>query len=272
VVLSSTAKTPAAIAVDATSVYWIERYGGVMKLDIAGGTPKKIASETLGIQPALALDSTSVYYVDNALGPMKVPASGGSAPKALYSASFLNVFGIGVDSTSVYLLTMVLEKVPIAGGLWSEVSMQTGLGMAMGVGNIFLTDQPTRAVLQVPTTGAPAATLASGDYPAPGIAADATNVYFTYPGQGTVVRVPIGGGALSTLASGGADANSMAVDHESVYWTDNTKNAVMKAPIDGGPMSTLAMTGQSPPFGLAVTATTVYWTVPVAGTVMKLAK
>jgi hypothetical protein len=58
---------PTAIAVDATTVYWIEALGSVRKVAIAGGPPVTLAGapENPG---GIAVDATSVYWTDTATG------------------------------------------------------------------------------------------------------------------------------------------------------------------------------------------------------------
>jgi hypothetical protein len=108
---------------------------------------------------------------------------------------------------------------------------------------------------------------------------DSTNVYFT-DAVGTVVQAPSGGGTAVTLASGVPGPFGIAVDPAFVYFTNQgaisgsgKDGSVLKVPIaqgspgDGGADSgpgdagapTAIATGRKRPQAIAVTATDVYW-------------
>jgi len=63
----SSSVVPAAIAVDAANVYWIEGLGSVRKVPIAGGTPVTLAAAPV-LPGGIAVDATSVYWTDTANG------------------------------------------------------------------------------------------------------------------------------------------------------------------------------------------------------------
>jgi hypothetical protein len=184
-------------------------------------------------------------------------------------------------------------KMPIGGGTPTTLASQgTGDGVqviAVDATSVYWANPSGQMVMKVPIGGGTPTTLTSGQVFPDSIAIDATNVYWVnsagYPGTGTVMKMPIGGGTPTTLASGQNFPLSITVDATSVYWTNRgarvasggttttTGNNVMKVPIDGGTPTTLASaSGQSEPWGIAVDATSVYWTDLTGGTVMKAAK
>ncbi len=94
-----------------------------------------------------------------------------------------------------------------------------------------------------------------------------------YADGGSVMTVPKCGGAAATLASGQPFLGSIAVDSENVYWTNLSSQdhgTLMSVPVHGGAPVTLSAGGD--PAGLALDATSIYWTDPFGGTVNKIPK
>jgi hypothetical protein len=113
--------------------------------------------------------------------------------------------------------------------------------------------------------GAPV-TLASGGTIS-GLAVDDTSAYWVVDDQ--VMKLPLAGGAATTLVSGLSNPGNLAVDDRYVYWVDDSSNgSIGRVALDGGPPTTLY--AGCNPWGIAVDATSVYWTCSFAGTVMRL--
>ena len=132
VILASGQNSPQDIAVDGTSVYWVNfgtvtnnnKDGTVMKVPIAGGTPMQLAGGQT-MPRRLVVDATSVYWTaSNSTGTvMKVPLGGGATTQ-LASAQG-SPWGVAVDATSVYWTNWgggTVMKVPLSGGAATQLA------------------------------------------------------------------------------------------------------------------------------------------------------
>ena len=223
----ATEYSPSAIAVDATSVYWLNTtsagYGllppyhtAIMKTSLGGGTPVILASDTepnpRGGSYGIAVDATSVYWINtsNTVGGgfstlMKVPIGGGT-PTTLASGSFSpSAIGqIAVDATSVYWVNS------------SDYRSANG------------------SVMAVAREGGTPTTLAARQTTAGGLAIDATSVYWTTGGDtygdGAVLKTPkIPVGCDLTVAS-----NALAALGITVVGDPQTGTTTLPLPLTSG--------------------------------------
>jgi hypothetical protein len=258
-VLASEQNFPAALAVDATSVYWVnsgydqqnppqtlQNNGSVMKVPLNGSSPpiQLVASQI--VPAAIAVDATSVYWT--VLSDLQGSAKSGE-----------------------------IRKIPIGGG--AIVPLATGENypgtLALDATNLYWASIDTLSdgyINKVPRTGGSAAPVISPSpmYSAMALSVDTNNVYFAEPTKDLVGRVAVGGGTPTIIASGQSRPGRMAIDATYVYWVANGDSAVRKAPL--GSMSatpTDVATGQSSPSAVAADSTGVYWTNSGDGTIMR---
>ncbi|MHB8417808.1 MAG: hypothetical protein ACYDCL_07015 [Myxococcales bacterium] len=256
------------LAVDSTSVYWVNTGDGtVKKVGLSGGTPVTLASSQ-GSPWGIAVDSSSVYWTDLSGGTvMKVGLSGGT-PVALASSQS-KPMGIAVDGTNVYWTndgpqvdTGTVMEVPLAGG--TPVALASGqngpYGIAVDGSSVYWTNYSDGSVMKVGLSGGTPVLLASGPNGASGIAIDGTSVYWAT--QGALMKVALSGGTPVTLASVASPSNFIAVDGTSVYWgniaTGSNVDSVMAVSLSGGTPTTL-VSGQFLPVAFAVDGTSLYW-------------
>jgi hypothetical protein len=267
--LATGLSSPTAIALDATSVYWLDDAGTVSKVPKAGGAVTVLASGLVGPRD-LAVDATSVYWTEQQGGTVrKVGIDGGTV--SLLASGLASPDGIAVDASSVYWADASgVKKMGLGGGaatLLSATDPRQGgaRDIALAGGTVyFVTAGEIRAV---PAGGGTTSTLFSAALGPQFIAADASAVYWTeYHVNSMAVRsVPVVGGAATTVLSHGWN---VAPDPTGVFvavW----EGAIRKVPLGGGTPVDLATLVY--PWGIATDATSVYWT-DRGGSIAKLPK
>jgi len=262
---------PKGIAVNGTSVFWLEAMSGtVMKIPVSGGAPTTLATAPNGAQSSiadLAIDATNVYWTAGNDGTVtKVPIIGG--PAVILAENENAATGIAVDGSNVYWSNgLSIKKIPIGGGAAVAIGSNANWTIAVDSASAYWST-PT-GVMMGPLTGG-TSTLLVPDKSKWCFAVDATNIYWTDPTAGTVTKMPLQGGTATPVASGVESPIDVAVDATNVYWIGGkTTYTVMKAPILGGAPTTLA-SGPGTSQRIVVDATSVYWSLTDVGAVMKV--
>jgi hypothetical protein len=274
VTLVSEQPSPRAIAVDTTSIYWADQPaqgGAVVQMPIGGGALTTLASASGATLEAFAVQGSSIYWANNAADNtfiLEASIGGGAATTLASEPTFIPV-GLAVNATHVVWTTEGTEgtaagtvvTVPLAGGTATTLAANQGGLIALAVDATSVYWKDDQSVLKAPLAGGAISTLCTLSSSTAGasfnMAVDATNVYWTGRNgtAGTLMKVPVGGGTATTLATSSSMFSAMAIDATSVYVASAD---ILSVPISGGAATTLvAGYGAN---GLAVDATSVYWT------------
>jgi hypothetical protein len=302
VILASGQEEPAAIAIDATSVYWANvgssaGMGSIMKVDKGGGTPVTLADKQNVPGGAIALDAASIYWINMGTPPSFTDGSVWTVTKdkstvpVEIAAGQAAPYGIAVQGSALYWTTvdqvMMIDKgnpaaKPVALATTQRRPREVvALGTAIYwvnfgtvTGNVHNGDG---SVMMLPQGGVPAAlvenlTLASG------LAVDTTLAYLYWSVEGAIMRVPLGGGPPEVFVDGLVLSPwKIAADAATVYWTElvsfgGTVNAAAVSTRQQIPL----VPNQTWPWGIAIDQTSVYWASysdgknPMTGSIMKI--
>jgi hypothetical protein len=108
------------------------------------------------------------------------------------------------------------------------------------------------------------------------LATGGSTVYWTTQnGMGQVMSCPLAGCLASgptIVATNLPQPRYIVADGAGAYWTDTSARTIDTCQSAACATPAVLWTGNNPPGGIAIDATTVYWTVPNDGLVMKIAK
>jgi hypothetical protein len=286
--------TPMGVAVDSTSIYWVDlgtsAYGGaVMKTPIGGGPSVTLAS-AVSWPISVAVDSSYVYWCSNpgntgTIAVMRAPLAGGT-PQTLATGHPCS--RLAINGTSVYWTDPwegVVLSVPLDGGAvtFLAVARPNPERLAVNATNIYWSEVPADGggiIMSALLDGGSMTTLATSGPPTYvyGLALGPDAIYWVDTSAATVNRVLLDGGAQTVLLrAGGEQLAAIALDGPSVYFAERTglSSAILKMPIDGGSPTTLLsadLTDASDyrSSNIAVDKTSLYWSGDFRPQVFKL--
>jgi hypothetical protein len=220
-----------------------------------------------------AVDATNVYYASYYLGSLiEQPLDGGS-PLTLATGQ-VQPFGMAVDATRVYWIDFggggTLNAVPIGGGPVDTLATGPRYVSVLSLdGNTLVFGGSTAGpIMAMSTSGTGLHTVSATDPFGELLLASGGVVYGLLAGE--IEAIGENGGAPTTMVTCCVSQEStFAVSGSEIYWGSNdvltecdggvvTVGSVVRATTSGGSVTTL-VSGLAPVLGIAVDATSVYW-------------
>jgi hypothetical protein len=194
--------------------------------------------------------------------------------------------GLAVDETYIYFGTNQnpnIYRMPIAGGaptlLVTKGGVQETEDIVLVGSTLYWTTNSGQNVLMAPKTGDTATVVSKTEQIPYGIASNGTDVFWAnhYQAANSIGHALVAGGGKNPIISGSPQVvypTYVAADATYVYWGNagqsGTDGSVYRAKLDGTSPVAIAH-GQGPVYGIAIDATTVYFTT-TSGTVASVPK
>ena len=207
-----------------------------MTESVDGGSPTVLLSS----QPAyaLAVDTKSLYWTDNtdAGTVSSLPLDGGSV--SVLATNQNQPFAIASNGSDLYWLALdQVMHLPLDGGTAVSIAQTTQ-------------------------------TIANN------LTLDATYLYWSSGSvSASIYRAPLNGGTVETIATNQANPTSVAVDNGVVFWANYGDSTIIRSSPNGS-ASILLTTGTAAysPWALMIDRGSLYFTMPAAGSIGKIAE
>lgn len=281
-----TSENPYSIAVDSQYLFWVQGNGDVGRYNLKTEETKILASAG-GTPRMIALGDSSVFWATYEGGGGKVlsvPKEGGEIKEL--ATGQINPCGVAVGGTYLYWTTGYNANQG-SGNIWrsnldgsNPQSIVSGKHLfsvfaAPGVlswVNSYESGSVYRASLDASNADAVANSVAWA------VSTFSNGTHTAWVSDGSAdgkgeVHVKETGGISVSLAKNRSFPRSVLIDQGFVLWANSGQlgGTIERAPVSGGATETLT-NGQLAPWGLAVDASSIYWSNRTGNTIMRLAK
>lgn len=280
--VASLASTPRTLVLDGTNLYWTNAADEVSQCAKSSCIPLRL----VGFQPgcdSLAVDATHVYFANYNFqnnSEVKRCAIGGCGGTTTTVADTQTPLVLAINATDVYWTNFNQQTIatcPKTGCAGTATVLGSSITNAWGIALdsttvYFSQDQGAGRIQSCPLAGCGAgpATVINSQINPSDLLVEGPTLYWSESGVGRIHRCQIADCANTeiTLVAGQDNPNHLVLYGGTLYWNDG-QHTLRSIPASGG-TSDVIIDGESELSGIAVDATTIYWTRTNA--IMKIAK
>lgn len=277
--LATDQQQPIDIAVSGTKVFWLSGVtrGKVLSLPKSGGDPTVL---TEADSPhAIAVSDDFVYFGESTSALKRVNIGGGNAS----SVALQNVTDVALGSQRAFGVsaeTHELWSVPLQGGALYNINdftlVEEPSALVVDESEVFWINrlQGEIAAFSVEIAEEPGVARVVANFPGDNttqLLGQGTDLFWPDHSTGEILSVAKSGGEPTVIAE--AVVQYLVADATHLYYSGDKGGdlQIRRVPIGGGESEVLVDLDEMPG-GLALDATHVYWTSPIAGTVQAIAK
>jgi hypothetical protein len=226
---------------------------------------------------SLVAENGQLYWTDFGVAEIMTESVDGGSPTVLLSSQ--PAFALAVDTNALYWTNNAdagtVSSLPLDGGSVSVLASNQNQPFAITSNGSDLYWLTLDAVMHEPLDGGTAVAIANTTQTiANNLTLDTTYLYWSSgSADASIYRAPLNGGTVETIATNQANPTSVVVDNGVVFWANYGDSTIIRSSLNGS-ASTILTTGGATysPWDLMISGGNLYFTMPAAGLVGKVAE